>query len=121
MSVPHSIDPEIIIPEVEALKECNQLKFLNKHTIEFIWDRDMLLLEENLPYHPNAMRLSAFDGDGEALYQNTFYSIGGGFVIDDSEATADAHVVPQVELPYDFHNAAELLTMCQETTSALLS
>ncbi len=111
---PNSIDPEIIIPEVDALKESNQLKFLNKHNIEFIWDRDMLMLEENLPYHPNAMRLSAFDGEGNTLFENTFYSIGGGFVIDESEATADAHVVPQVELPYDFHNAAELLQMCQD-------
>lgn len=112
---PHSIDPEIIIPEVQALKESCQLNFLNKHRIEFVWDRDMQLLEENLSYHPNAMRLTAFNGDSDTLFTNIYYSIGGGFVIDESEATADAHVVPQVALPYNFQNAAELLSMCQDS------
>ena len=110
---PHSVDPDIILPEVAALQETNTLKFLNKYDIEFIWARDMNLLEENLPYHPNAMRLIAIGANDEVLYENTYYSIGGGFVIDESEATADAHVVPQVEVPYDFNNAVELLEMCQ--------
>ncbi|MCO4758628.1 MAG: L-serine ammonia-lyase [Oceanospirillaceae bacterium] len=110
---PSSIDPEIILPEVAALKECSSLKLLGEYPVEFIWARDMRLLEENLPYHPNAMRLSAFGADDELLYENTYYSIGGGFVIDESEATADAHLVPQVELPYDFNNAVELLDLCE--------
>ncbi|MEH6576306.1 MAG: L-serine ammonia-lyase [Amphritea sp.] len=110
---PSSVDPEIILPEVAALKECNTLKLLGQYSVEFIWDRDMNLLEENLPYHPNAMRLSAFAADDALLYANTYYSIGGGFVIDESEATADAHLVPQVELPYNFNNAVELLEMCK--------
>ncbi|MDI3326553.1 L-serine ammonia-lyase [Pontibacterium granulatum] len=111
---PHSVDPDIILPAVATLQETNTLKFLNTYDIEFIWERDMNLLEENLPYHPNAMRLIAFGANDEVLYENTYYSIGGGFVIDESEATADAHVVPQVEVPYDFNNAVELLKMCQE-------
>ncbi len=111
---PHSIDPEIILPEVATLKESNRLKLLGQHPIEFIWSRDMKLLDENLPYHPNAMRLSAFGADGDLLYANTYYSIGGGFVIDESEATADAYLVPQVELPYNFNTAVELLEMCQK-------
>ena len=111
---PNTINPTIILPEVMALKESNTLKLLGQFPIEFIWDRDMLLLEENLPYHPNAMRLTAYTSDGSELYQNTYYSIGGGFVIDESEATADAHVVPQVELPYDFNSAEELLQLCTE-------
>ncbi|WP_372835635.1 L-serine ammonia-lyase, partial [Pontibacterium sp.] len=110
---PSSVDPEIILPEVAALKECSSLKLLGEYPVEFIWSRDMRLLEENLPYHPNAMRLSAFGADDEVIYENTYYSIGGGFVIDESEATADAHLVPQVELPYDFNNAVELLELCE--------
>ena len=111
---PATIDPEIILPAVEALKSNSLLNLLRKREIEFVWQRDMRLLEENLDFHPNAMRLSAFNSEGNELYSNTYYSIGGGFVIDESEATADAHLVPQVELPYEFNNAAELLKLCQD-------
>lgn len=116
---PNSIDPEMILPAVAELKEQNTLSLLGKLPVEFIWDRDMNLLEENLPYHPNAMRLIAYTAEGTELYQNTYYSIGGGFVIDESEATADAHLVPQVELPYDFNSAEELLQMCTENSLSI--
>ena len=111
---PATIDPEIILPTVAALKEHSRLNLLNKKEIEFEWQRDMRLLNENLDFHPNAMRLTAFDAESGELFSNTYYSIGGGFVIDESEASADAHLVPQVELPYEFNNAAELLKLCQE-------
>ncbi|WP_028468138.1 L-serine ammonia-lyase [Neptunomonas japonica] len=110
---PDTVNPDIILQEVASVKESDTLHLLNKFPIEFIWKRDMLLLEENLPYHPNAMRISAFGAQGQAIYSNTYYSIGGGFVIDESEATADAHVVPQVALPYEFHNGVELLELCK--------
>lgn len=111
---PATIDPEIILPTVAALKEHSRLNLLNKKEIEFEWQRDMRLLNENLDFHPNAMRLTAFDAESGELFSNTYYSIGGGFVIDESEASVDAHLVPQVELPYKFNNAAELLKLCQE-------
>ncbi|MCC4273270.1 L-serine ammonia-lyase [Marinomonas communis] len=111
---PHSINPDCVTARIEALMSSQRLVLAPEHNIEFIWERDMLLLEESLPYHPNAMRLTAFDSAGTSLYQNTYYSIGGGFVIDESEATADATLVPQVDVPYDFNTAVELLQMCRD-------
>lgn len=116
---PHNIDPLMIEPAVTALKESACLSLLGQYPIEFIWQRDMQLLEDNLPYHPNAMRLGAFAADDQLLYENTYYSIGGGFVIDESEATADAHLVPQVDLPYEFNNAVELLKLCEENNFSI--
>ena len=110
---PDTVDPEVILPSVEQVKETKLLPLAGTEGIEFVWNRDMRLLTENLDYHPNAMRLSAFAGDDQLLYQNTYYSIGGGFVIDESEATADAHLVPQVKLPFEFNNAVELLELCK--------
>ncbi|CUB05029.1 L-serine ammonia-lyase [Marinomonas fungiae] len=111
---PSRIDPECVLGRIETLKESNRMQLAGGHEIEFIWGRDMLLLEEDLPYHPNAMRLTAYDASENVLYQNTYYSIGGGFVIDESEATADARLVPQVDVPYKFKNAVELLKLCKE-------
>ncbi|WP_067095654.1 L-serine ammonia-lyase [Marinomonas atlantica] len=110
---PNRINPESVLERIDSLKTSNRLVVAGNHEIDFIWERDMLLLEEVLPYHPNAMRLTAYDASENVLYQNTYYSIGGGFVIDETEATHVAHVVPQVDVPYDFNNAVELLSLCK--------
>lgn len=116
---PSRIDPECVLGRIETLKEKHRLQLAGGQEIEFIWERDMRLLEEDLPYHPNAMRLTAFDASENVLYQNTYYSIGGGFVIDESEATADARLVPQVDVPYNFKNAVELLKLCKENNLSI--
>lgn len=110
---PDSIDPRVIVPAVKAVWETSFLALDGGEGIEFEWNRDMLFVDEVLPYHPNAMRLTAYGTEG-VLYQNTYYSIGGGFVLDESEATASAHLVPQVSLPYDFNSAVELLQLCKQ-------
>jgi L-serine dehydratase len=109
---PATIDPDVIDPTIDTLKSTGELMLIGKRVVAFDWQRDMLLLEECLPYHPNAMRLSAYSGD-EELFSNTYYSIGGGFVIDEKEVQAGAPAVHQVSLPYDFNSAAELLRLCK--------
>lgn len=109
---PDSIDPRVIEPAVKAVWETGFLTLAGGDGIEFDWNRDMQFIDEVLPYHPNAMRITAFGSDG-VLFENTYYSIGGGFVLDESEATANAHLVPQVELPYDFNSAVQLLELCR--------
>lgn len=109
---PADIEPELILPTIVSVKESATLKLLAKYPIKFIWKQDIQLLENSLPYHPNAMCLIAFDNNQNQLYQNTYYSIGGGFVIDEAEASSKAHLVPQVDLPYDFNTAKELMEIC---------
>lgn len=111
---PATIDPDCVNGRIAELRASQRLQLAPSQEIEFIWERDMLYLEENLPYHPNAMRLTAFDQTGAALYSNTYYSIGGGFVIDETAAQQETHLVPQVELPYDFNSAKQLLALCKE-------
>ena len=111
---PSTINPEGLDDRIAALKANSRLSLAAEHEIEFIWERDMLLLEEALPYHPNAMRLSAYDASDNVLYHNIYYSIGGGFVIDESQATEDARLVPTVEVPYTFKNAVQLLQLCKD-------
>jgi L-serine dehydratase len=69
---PATIDPDCVNGRVAALRTSQRLQLAPSQEIEFIWERDMLYLEENLPYHPNAMRLTAFDQAGAALYSNTY-------------------------------------------------
>lgn len=121
---PASVDPDLILPTVEMLKQTQALALAGRQRIDFDWARDMDFKPINLPYHPNAMRLIAFNQVGEVIDKNTYYSIGGGFVIDESQAAEDAHLVPQVSLPYEFNNAKELLELCENhdlSISALMA
>lgn len=72
----------------------------------------MLFLEEVLPHHPNAMSIIAY-GDAGVLYENTYYSIGGGFVVTEAEAQQDKLVLHTSSLPYEFNSAEELLRLCK--------
>ena len=112
---PDRIDPDIIGPCIEELQEAEALRLDGRHSVPFVWGRDMQLLEESLPHHPNAMRLIAHGHAGE-LYQNTYYSVGGGFVLDEAQiAAGDALESGADQLPYNFQTAEELLRMCRES------
>ena len=41
---------------------------------------------ETLPFHANGMRFTVYDEQGEALQTKVYYSVGGGFVVDESRA-----------------------------------
>ncbi|TVQ69107.1 MAG: L-serine ammonia-lyase [Oceanospirillales bacterium] len=110
---PDRIDPSVINDRVEELLTTETLFLFQQQPIPFVWDRDMVFLEEVLPRHPNAMSITAFDEE-KALYQNTYYSIGGGFVITDEEAQDDKLVLHTSSLPYEFNTAEELLRLCKE-------
>ncbi|NWN83669.1 MAG: L-serine ammonia-lyase [Halomonas sp.] len=111
---PDHIDPDVIAPRIEALKASGTLHLANRHAVAFDWQRDMRLLEESLPHHPNAMRLLAYGDDGE-LYRNTYYSVGGGFVIDETQAEEGQLDTDHTRIPYDFQTAEELLQMCRDS------
>ena len=110
---PDRIDPAIIAPCVAELQESDALQLGGYHSVPFLWGRDMQLLEESLPHHPNAMRLIAHDHGGE-LYRNTYYSVGGGFVITEEQAAGGRLDVDHTELPYDFQTGDEMMRMCHE-------
>jgi L-serine dehydratase len=111
---PDRIDPAIIAPCIEALRETATLRLDNRHRVPFLWERDMQLHPDSLPHHPNAMRLIAHDHGGE-LYQNTYYSVGGGFVVSQAQAEQGELDADTTELPYNFQTAADLMRMCRES------
>ncbi|MGE6794098.1 L-serine ammonia-lyase [Pseudomonas guineae] len=110
---PDQIDPSSIEPRISALLESGQLQLGGRLSIAFDWSRDMLLLDENLPYHPNAMTLSAFAADDSLLHENTYYSVGGGFVVDAEQAVSGQLDLDHTVLPYDFDSAEQLLQLCR--------
>ncbi|WP_458128675.1 L-serine ammonia-lyase [Pseudomonas sp. Z2-11] len=109
---PDAIDPSQIGTRIELLRETGTLLLDGRLPVPFVWSRDMRLIDENLPFHPNAMTLIAEGASGE-LHRDTYYSIGGGFVVDQAQASSGVVDLDSTELPYDFSSAEELLALCR--------
>lgn len=111
---PQTTDVRDIANKVETIKQTKKLHLAKQKMIDFDFDKDLILNGlESLPYHPNALTITAYQGDKE-LYSDTFYSVGGGFVLTEAQAQADEPVIENVKnpVPYPFHNGQELLAQC---------
>ena len=112
---PESVVVESIADRVAAVREHGRLELLGRHTVSFSYRDDLVMHRaEALPYHANGMRFCAFDSQGTRLDTRVFYSVGGGFVVD--EASADGVIVEDATpLPYPFSTAGELLQQCRDS------
>ncbi len=108
---PDAIDPSQIGLRIETLRQTQTLLLDNRVPVPFVWARDMRLIDENLPFHPNAMTLVVYGAQTE-LHRDTYYSVGGGFVVDEAQARSGVADMDRTELPYDFSSAVELLQLC---------
>ncbi|NMY94147.1 L-serine ammonia-lyase [Pseudomonas proteolytica] len=108
---PDAIDPSQIGLRIETLRQTQTLLLDNRVPVPFVWSRDMRLIDENLPFHPNAMTLVVYGAQTE-LHRDTYYSVGGGFVVDEAQARSGVADMDRTELPYDFSSAVELLQLC---------
>ncbi len=109
---PDRIDPAMVEPCLEELLESHTLQLDGRLSIPFLWSRDMQWQERSLPFHPNALTLVAH-GHSDELWRNTFYSVGGGFVIEEAQAERGELDQDTTSLPYDFNSAAELMALCR--------
>ncbi|KAJ3072657.1 hypothetical protein HDU98_003180 [Podochytrium sp. JEL0797] len=82
---PELIDAKRIPSRFEDIKKEKGLKVNGASLIAFDYDKHMVFhMMENLPQHPNGMRITCFDNEGDLIASNEFFSIGGGFVINET-------------------------------------
>ncbi|CAL1714813.1 unnamed protein product [Somion occarium] len=83
-SDPETIDTGTIPSRYQAILDNKHLTLGGKHVIHYDMDRDMLWRwDQVLKTHPNGMRFSVFSEHGDLLATNEYYSVGGGFVVND--------------------------------------
>ncbi|MBP7639735.1 MAG: L-serine ammonia-lyase [Thauera sp.] len=110
---PDLIDPDAIDGRLARIRESRKLCLLGMHPVDFNEKIDLVFLRrQSLPFHPNGMRLIAFDEEGTELVNRAYYSVGGGFVVNEEAAGADRIVQDNTELPFPFRNGDQLLTQC---------
>jgi L-serine dehydratase len=110
---PQSVDPDQGELALQRIRSTGRLNLLGEREIAF--DEPMQLLfmnHERLPHHSNGMRFTALAADGRKLSEETYYSIGGGFVV--REGDEGDTVVSLKPPPYPFESGDELLAKSRE-------
>ncbi len=112
---PRTVDPDLFLDLVEQVKKHKQINLLGKHIVDFDITRDLLLhKKEFLPEHANGMSFVAYE-DNKILLSKQYFSIGGGFIVDDTEMkNLSNQVGHDIKPPYFFRTAAELFGLCEK-------
>lgn len=108
---PETCDPDDVRELWSRWPVGRDLLLAGEHSIPFVKDDIAFVPRTRLPGHPNAMTLHALDADGVPVLEQTYYSVGGGFIRRDGEE-ARVTAAPQ---PYPYDTAEELLALCDET------
>ncbi len=122
-----TINPATIEPKLGEIRASGKLSLLGRHPIPFrepdhlFLHRDQMLPPGAKTHHPNGVRFTAFDTAGQVLRTDTFFSIGGGFIVADGEKpeSAAGGKAAELALPYPFSSAAELLEKAQTAGLAI--
>ena len=112
---PTMTDVNTMFEKIENIKITEGLLLDNKRRIPFQPARDIVFLfDATLPFHPNGLTFVAELADG-ATFQQTYFSIGGGFIV--KENTQKTPEKPPIRLPFPIDCAEDLRQHCLENGS----
>ena len=117
---PDRIDPELMPGRIEQIRDGGAICIAGQHAIRFRENTDLVYYRrKSLPEHPNGMTCQAFDRDGQCLCEKTYYSVGGGFVVDATVEGTRKVREDDTPQPYPFSSARSLLGLCGEHNLAI--
>ncbi len=107
---PVTFDVNTIKKVIDEIQLHKRLNLAGKKTIDFTPDNDIIFLfSDSLPFHPNALTFIAELNDSQ-VFSETYYSVGGGFVVKDGEGPSSGGNKINLKFPID--TSAELLAYC---------
>ena len=109
---PETVDTTTAHARADAVRQAGRIALLGTHDVAMAEDDLVLHRRTSLPYHPNGMTFAAFGADDVAVRERTFYSVGGGFVVDEAAAGADRIKPDDTVQKYRFRSGDELLAHC---------
>jgi L-serine dehydratase len=108
---PDTVDTKTAPLRAAEIRQNGRIRLAGSHEIAFDPEDVILHRRRSLPFHPNGMTFAAYAGD-RALCEKTYYSIGGGFVLDDDGSGRPRIVPDPTPVPYPFRTGEELLQAC---------
>jgi L-serine dehydratase len=112
---PDVVDTHSIDERLATIREHGELNLLGKKLIRFVEKEHLAMIRKALPIHPNGMIFRALDAAGIELRHREYYSVGGGFVVDEDAAGADRIAEDRTAVNFTFHSGRELLAHCETT------
>ncbi|MBG6465370.1 L-serine ammonia-lyase [Pseudomonas aeruginosa] len=109
---PDTVDTAAIPARLDAIRSSGELRLLGERPIRFVEKEHLALIRKPLAYHPTGMIFRAFDAAGLQGRSREYYSVGGGFVVDDEAAGLDRIVEDRTPLAFPFKTARQLLDHC---------
>ncbi len=99
---------------VEDVQSNGRIQLMGHHDIRFGYDEHLIFSSQQLPAHPNGMNFTAYGSDGLVLHKQSYYSVGGGFILDENEISnsADSASDDSNTAPFPFYSAESLLEIC---------
>ena len=111
---PATTDTDRTDSRLAEIRASGSLRLAGKTQIPFDVDQDIVMhRRRSLPAHPNGMTFAAYDSSDAEISFSTYYSVGGGFVVDDAATGADRIVVDETPIRFPFTTGAELLETCE--------
>jgi len=116
---PKTVETKNIQNYIKKIKETSQLMLLNEKNIFFSIQEDLIFNRKRfLAFHPNGIKLSSFNKDKE-VFSKSYYSIGGGEVLSDDEINKKSEKTKQINIPYCFSSAKELINLCEKNNMSI--
>jgi L-serine dehydratase len=115
-----TVDVDTVDERIERVRETKRLSLKGRQEIKFDESRDLVMhRRKTLSHHSNGMRFTAFSADGSELLNRVYYSVGGGFVLDEEALSANRIVEDTTVLPYPFDSGEELLALCKSNNMSI--
>ncbi len=115
---PETIDCAQIDAIITSLGESKIISLAGKYPISFSFESDIIFDAEFLPFHANGLRFQGEMSNGEKRSE-TYYSIGGGFVVKEELIHAKENRAIFREFPYPVKTGKELLAFCHEERKSI--
>ena len=118
--VPESYDADKADEALALIRKTKTVSPEGLGTLAFDPDADLIFdYGPPLAGHSNGLIMMATDAEGDVTVQETFYSVGGGFVLTETELAAGKDGDDGTPVPFPFKSAAEMLEMCAATDKSV--
>jgi L-serine dehydratase len=113
-NAPETADPDKIVQRLADVIDSKKLMLGGTKEIHFDYKKHLKFTGKVIGTHSNAMTMIAMSQSEETIREKTYYSVGGGFVVDPSADGEDRIVTDETPLPYAFTTGKRLLELCNE-------